>query len=589
LDEIRPKKKVGRNPSKKNFFFFSFFFTYCGACATQPHQNRPVLATSCATPHIFFYLLILMYTASVDEVAVAILTFFCIFFFFASFFPTPHARSPLCRSSGEVQPTMVGTRASGLCDSSENPCTPEKPSTKGSGVDAGIDAGIDDLEKLRHRCAALERRADEETGKRRELEARLARLRELDAVAKARQWDLAEVGKTLGWESGTDFTFGAYFDGCYSSRPSPSSATGGHGPRKRRRTGGNFQRQLSPAAAGTRVLRIRGAAAGGDDINQEGGLESADEDSGNSKVRDRVVSDTPDVDSGGDEGSAAGDDGVHTDDTKVQSGEEPAGKRQTPPPGDESEPERMARLLCAGIADGSVPLIAAEDLAPLPSDFVDESNIDALVAIFNNHNDSLVGLKAVVQRGKALAALNALPGVKVARVKRAAEPERWVLTRWTGGAKNVGDKVHEDLKLSIEAGKRAHAITGRIERVCEKLGIAEGEALDLAARVDPDEIGVLLKRHDSKLNAHRLLYLHFVLIVEAVHRRVSAEVADSASVKADEEARAAAGAERLAADAAAGCQGVCVAGEARSYRARGRRVDGGCGLRELMSLKMVCC
>jgi hypothetical protein len=199
---------------------------------------------------------------------------------------------------------MVGTRASGLCDSSENPCTPEKPSTKGSGVDAGIDAGIDDLEKLRHRCAALERRADEETGKRRELEARLARLRELDAVAKARQWDLAEVGKTLGWESGTDFTFGAYFDGCYSSRPSPSSATGGHGPRKRRRTGGNFQRQLSPAAAGTRVLRIRGAAAGGDDINQEGGLESADEDSGNSKVRDRVVSDTPDVDSGGDGGSA---------------------------------------------------------------------------------------------------------------------------------------------------------------------------------------------------------------------------------------------------------------------------------------------
>jgi hypothetical protein len=426
-------------------------------------------------------------------------------------------------------------------------------------VDADIDAGIDDLEKLRQRCAALERRADEETGKRRELEARLARLRELDAVAKARQWDLAEVGKTLGWESGTDFTFGAYFDGCYSSRPSPSSATGGHGPRKRRRTGGNFQRQLSPAAAGTRVLRIRGAAAGGDDINQEGGLESADEDSGNSKVRDRVVSDTPDVDSGGDEGSAAGDDGVHTDDTKVQSGEEPAGKRQTPPPG-ESEPERMARLLCAGIADGSVPLIAAEDLAPLSSDFVDESNIDALVAIFNNHNDSLVGLKAVVQRGKALAALNALPGVKVARVKRAAEPERWVLTRWTGGAKNVGDKVHEDLKLSIEAGKHAQAITGRIERVCEKLGIAEGEALDLAARVDPDEIGVLLKRHDSKLNAQRLLYLHFESIVEAVHRLVSA------GVKAAEEARAAAGAERLAADMAA------AVGAIKELTSRGKRV-----------------
>jgi hypothetical protein len=109
----------------------------------------------------------------------------------------------------------------------------------------------------------------------------------------------------------------------------------------------------------------------------------------------------------------------------------------------ESEPERMTRLLCVSIADGSVPLIAAKDLAPLSSDFVDESNIDALVAIFNNHNDSLVVLKAVVQRGKALAALNALPGVKVARVKRAAAPERWVMTRWTGGAKNVGDKVQE--------------------------------------------------------------------------------------------------------------------------------------------------
>jgi hypothetical protein len=58
-------------------------------------------------------------------------------------------------------------------------------------------------------------------------------------------------------------------------------------------------------------------------------------------------------------------------------------------------------------------------------------------------SDRTVGLKAVVQRGKALAALNALPGVKVARVKRAAAPERWVMTRWTGGAKNVGDKVQE--------------------------------------------------------------------------------------------------------------------------------------------------
>jgi hypothetical protein len=302
-------------------------------------------------------------------------------------------------------------------------------------------------------------------------------------------------------------------------------------------------------------------------------LEGADEDSGNSEVRDRVVSDTPDVDSGGDGGSAAGDDGIHADDTKVQSGEEPAGKRQTPPPG-ESEPERMARLLCAGIADGSVPLIAAEDLAPLSSDFVDESNIDALVAIFNNHNDSLVGLKAVVQRGKALAALNALPGVKVTRVKRAAAPERWVLTRWTGGAKKVGDKVLENLKLSIEAGKHAQAITGRIERVCEKLGVAEGEALDLAARVDPDEIGVLLKRHDSKLNAQRLLYLHFESIVEAVHRRVSAEVEDNAGVKADEEARAAAGAERLAADAAA-VVGVVKEFASRGKRARIERVDDG--------------
>jgi hypothetical protein len=50
---------------------------------------------------------------------------------------------------------------------------------------------------------------------------------------------------------------------------------------------------------------------------------------------------------------------------------------------------------------------------------------------------------------------------------------------------------------------------------------------------------VLLNRHDSKLNAQRLLYLLFERIVEAVHRRVSAEVEDSADVKAAEEARAA--------------------------------------------------
>jgi hypothetical protein len=65
----------------------------------------------------------------------------------------------------------VGTRASGLCDGSENPYTLEKPST----IDDGEDAGIDDLEKLRRLCAAPKRCADEETGKRRELEARLAR------------------------------------------------------------------------------------------------------------------------------------------------------------------------------------------------------------------------------------------------------------------------------------------------------------------------------------------------------------------------------------------------------------------------------
>jgi hypothetical protein len=165
------------------------------------------------------------------------------------------------------------------------------------------------------------------------------------------------------------------------------------------------------------------------------------------------------------------------------------------------------------------------------------------------------------------------------------------ITRWTGGAKNVGDKVQEDLKLSIEAGKHAQAITGRIERVCEKLGVAEGEALVLAARVDPDEIGVLLKRHDSKLNTQRLLYLHFESIVEAVHRRVSAEVGDSAGVKAAEKAREAAGAERVAADTAAVVgviKELTSREEARSYRARGRRVEGGCSLHKLKSLKMVC-
>jgi hypothetical protein len=39
-----------------------------------------------------------------------------------------------------------------------------------------------------------------------------------------------------------------------------------------------------------------------------------------------------------------------------------------------------------------------------------------------------------------------------------------------------------DLKLSIEASKHAQTITGGIERVCEKLGVAEGEALDLGGR-----------------------------------------------------------------------------------------------------------
>jgi hypothetical protein len=508
-------------------------------------------------------------------------------FFSFSFFVTPNRSMVATRAAWSADTASRAARTSVPPRTQFGPREDAEPSVRAvppvqdaphaSGIVAALDkpataveSELRELRELREEVIAMRVQLKHERDKNNEASMRIRRLAELDRVAVEQKWDLAVVGRALGWDAKSVTTFTEYVDefgkvvveltdnvdndstttvdeirGASSTgaeshsevpaqsataanarqRPAASAATTARATTarapaaKRRRTeSGAASSGLKPASGKkgkrqrtqARTLNLGNGAHGGGSACSSSSGSSSGSSSSSSSSSSNISSHI------GDNDGATGEDELTTADASAVV-ESTASRSASGRPQKRTPTTEEFRQM---ILDGTVPLVDAGAIEPAPAPAnLDQTDIGTLMSIVDNCSEQLSTLETTLRRGKAFRALEKRGDVVSIKRRGATsvEREKFVVTYWTGGAEGQGRCAEKDLQLPVFKITRALSMVEKVKLCCSRLDIDEITAIRLAARVDTASLGEILKRRGSNVPGYYLVYRDFVAVVEVLY------------------------------------------------------------------------